>query len=207
MIRNPRRLFICSALVVLSGVCFGTATLHAQKYDYVTVEEEDLIRDAQELPKRVTLFLQLLDNRIVALDLRDRSQKERDQAKKDLETWEREAKQVEKIEGAELRARPLKPDVYLRNTSRTELLRGYSQIVGEIMDNIDDAFERRLEVRGPVESFERFLSEQLPRFRKFEAKTTGETAAVKEAVALSEQTIEDCRTALKSLPKTEKKTP
>jgi hypothetical protein len=205
MSRDSRRFFTRFALALLTGICFESATVQAQKYDYVTVEEEDLIRDAQELPKRVTVFLQLLDNRIVALDLRERTQKERDQAKKDLETWEREAKQVEKIEGAELRARPLKPDVYLRNTPRTELLRGYSQIVGEIMDNIDDAFERRLEVRGPVESLERFLSEQLPRFRKFEAKTAAETAALKEVVELSEQTIEDCRIALKTLPKTEKK--
>ena len=202
--REPLRRRLALAAIVWLVLCPSAI---AQKYDYVTEEEEDLIRDAQELPKRVTLFLQLLDNRIVALDLRERTPKEREQAKKDLETWEREAQQAKKVEGAELRAKPLKPDVYLRNETRTELLRGYTQIVGEVMDNIDDAHDRHLEVRGPVESLEKFLSEQLPRFRQFEAKTATETAALKEAVALSEQAITDCRNALKTLPKTEKKNP
>jgi len=196
---------ILATLAVCTLLLLVPSNVAAQKYDYVTVEEEDLIRDAQELPKRVDLFLRLLDNRIVALNLRERSAKEREEARKDLQKWEREEQEVRKIEGAELGAQPLKPDVYLRNETRADLIRGFTQIVGEIMDNIDDAHERNLEVRGPVESLEDALSEQLPRLRKFEAKNSTETKAVSDAIALSERTIEDCRNALKTLPKTEKK--
>ena len=202
-----RKRILLSILAGFTLFLLTPSATDAQKWDLVTEEEEDLIRDAQELPKRVALFLQLLDNRIVALDLRERSPKEREQAKKDLENWEREAKAVAKIEGAELRSKPLKPDVYLRNTARADLLLGYAQIVEEVMDNIDDAFDRRLEVRGAVESFEKFLSEQMPRLQKFEAKSSQDTSALKEAITLSTQAIEDCRRALKSLPKTEKRTP
>jgi len=191
--------------MTLMALLLFSSGAKAQKYDYVMEEEEDLIRDAQELPKRISLFLQLLDNRVVTLGLRERTAKEREQAKKDLEAWEREAKEADKVKDAELRARPLRPDVYLRNATKMELLNGYIQIVGEIMDNIDDAFDRRLEVRSPVEALEKFLGEQVPRFYKLQTKTPNEAAALKELLEQSEQTIQDCRNALKSLPKTEKK--
>ena len=68
--------------------------MRSQGFDYVTDEEEDLIRDAQGPQLRVPLFLKLLDNRIVALGLRERTAKEREQAKKDLEKYEREVKEA-----------------------------------------------------------------------------------------------------------------
>ena len=194
-----------AAVVVLLAVGLLSRAVKAQSLDYVTEEEEDLIRDAQGLPARVPLFLKLLDNRIVALGLRERSAKEREQAKKDLEDYEREVKEAKdlKVKDAEIRAKPLRPDIYLRNTPRTDLLRGYIQIIQETMDNIDDAYIRKLDVRRHVESLEKFISEQLPRFDKFEARTPAETAALKDAIDHSKEAIEDCRKALKSLPKTE----
>jgi len=198
--RSPvRRALITAILLACASV-----RLPAQGFDYVTEEEEDLIRDAQTLEMRVHLYIQLLDNRIVELGLRERTEKEREQAKKDLENYEREAKSVAKIPNAELRAKPLKPDVYLRNTSRTELLRGYQQIIDETMDYIDDAHDRKLEVRDSIESLEKFLSEQLPRFGKLEPKTTSEASVIKSTITHSEQAVQDCRDALKTLPKTVK---
>src|SRR6185295_11690394 len=106
--------------------------------------------------------------------------------------YERKKKEVEKlkIEGAELRAKPLNPDIYLRNTTRAELLRGYMQIIDETMDNIDDAFEQTLDVREHVEALEKFVSEQLPKLRTLEAKTASETAALKATISHSEQALE-----------------
>lgn len=172
--------------------------------DYVTVEEEDLIRDAQGLQLRAPLLLKLLDNRIVALGLRERTAKEREQTKKDLAEYEADLRAAAKVKDAEVRAKPVNPDIYLRNTTRTELLRGYMQIVDELMDNIDDAYERKLQVREHVENLAKFLGEQLPRFSKLEAKTAAETSALKATIAHSERAIEDCRKALLSLPKTER---
>jgi hypothetical protein len=178
-----------------------------QNYDYVTPEEEDLIRDAQGLQLRVPAFLRLLDNRIVALGLRERTAKEREQTKKDIAGWEARKKEAErlKIPDIEMPAKPLNPDIYLRNTTRSELLQGYTQIIDETMDNIEDAFERKLDVREHVESLQKFVVEQLPRIKTLEAKTPSETAALKAAITHSESVIEEIREALKQLPKTEKK--
>jgi len=138
--------------------------LAVQAFDYVTEEEEDLIRDAQGLSHRIPLFLKLLDNRIVALGLRERTTKEREQAKKDLEAYEIELKAASRVKDAEVRAKPLSPDVYLRKMTRPELLRGFMQITDEAMDNMDDAYDRKLPVREHVEVLQKFLREQLPRF-------------------------------------------
>lgn len=181
--------------------------LAAQNYDYVTLEEEDLIRDAQGLELRVPAFLRLLDNRIVALGLRTRTPKEREQTKKDIAGWEARKKEADrlKIPDVEMPAKPLNPDVYLRNTTRSELLRGYIQIVEETLDNIEDAHERKLDVRVHVESLQKFVAEQLPRIKTLEAKTPSETSALRDAIRHSENTLADIREALKQLPKTEKK--
>jgi hypothetical protein len=198
-----RRIFLNAALFVLTALAPAVAFL-AQGIDYITVEEEDLIRDAQGLQLRVPLFLKLLDNRIVALGLRERTAREREQTKRDLAAYEADVRAAAKVKDAEVRARPVNPDVYLRNTSRTELLRGYMQIIDETMDNIDDAYERKLQVRGQVEDLQKFLVEQLPRLNKFEAKTDAEATVIKSTIAHSERAIEDCRKALLTLPKTER---
>ena len=199
-----RQLVTLAAAIVLFHAGAG---LRSQGFDYVTDEEEDLIRDAQGLQLRVPLFLRLLDNRIVALGLRERTAKEREQVKKDIEKYEREVKEAKLVKDAEVRARPLNPDVYLRKATKSELLRGYMQIVDEIMSNIDDAYDRKLPVREEVEALEKFLNEQLPRLAKFEPSTSAETSSIKSAISHSEEAIEDCRKALKTLPKNLKTAP
>lgn len=197
---SSARLYI--AVVAAAVLLFLSTGLKGQGFDYVTEEEEDLIRDAQGLALRVPLLIKFLDNRIVALGLRERTAKEREQAKKDLAEYEREVKDAAKVKDAEVRAKPVNPDIYLRKVTRPELLRGFMQITDEIMDNIDDAYERNLQVREHVEALEKFLNEQLPRFEKLQAVTPSETSALKATISHTEKAIEDCRTALKTLPKT-----
>jgi hypothetical protein len=194
-----RQLVTLAAAIVLFHAGVG---LRSQGFDYVTDEEEDLIRDAQGLQLRIPLLIKFLDNRIVALGLRERTAKEREEAKKDMDKYEREVKDAAKVKDAEVRARPVNPDVYLRKATRTELMRGYIQITEEVMDNIDDAYDRNLPVREHVEALQKFLSEQLPRFAKFEPSNNAETAALKATISYSEEAIEDCEKALKTLPKT-----
>lgn len=202
---NTRRLVPFAALIVLLLPALGVTK---QATDYVTEEEEDLIRDAQGLQVRIPLLVKFLDNRIVALGLRERTAKEREESKKDIEKYEREVKDAAKVKDAEVRARPVNPDVYLRKATRSELLRGFMQITDEIMDNLDDAYDRNLPVREHVEALEKFLSEQLPRFAKLEAaSTSAEASTVKATIDHSESAIEDCQKALKTLPKTLRTTP
>jgi hypothetical protein len=201
---TPRR---ATAVVAATVLLFLSSALRSQGFDYVTEEEEDLIRDAQGLNLRVPLFIKLLDNRIVALGLRERTAKEREQTKKDLADYERELKDATKVKDAEVRAKPVNPDIYLRKVTRPELLRGFMQITDEIMDNIDDAYERNVQVREHVEALEKFLNEQLPRFEKLQAVTPAETSALKATISHTEKAIEECRSALKALPKTLKPPP
>lgn len=197
------RRLIYMALVSISFACLITSA-RAQGFDYVTEEEEDLIRDAQGLQTRIPLFLKFLDNRIVALGLRERTAKEREQTKKDLAAYENEVKAAAKVPEAEVRAKPVNPDVYLRKATRTELLRGYMQIIDETMDYIEDAHDRKLDVRDYIETLEKFLTEQLSRFDKLEPQSPTEASVIKSTRAHSEQAIQDCRDALKILPKTVK---
>ena len=195
---------ISKTALVVAALFWAVALGAAQAADYVTEEEEDLIRDAQTLEKRMGLYLKLLDNRIVALGLRERTAKEREETKKDLADYQSEAKAAAKVKEAEVRAKPVNPDVYLRNTTKAELLRGYMQIIDESMDYVEDAFERHLDVRPGVESLEKFLQEQLPRFKKLEVQTASETSALKATIAHSESAIEDLEKALQTLPKMER---
>ena len=196
------RLFFVSVLLFA-----GIASAAQTRVDYVTEEEEDVIRDAQGLKARVPVFLRLLDNRIVALGLRERTAKEREQTKKDIADYERDKKEIEKfkVEGAELRARPLNPDIYLRNYTRSELLRGYRQIIDETMENIEDGYDQQLDVREYIEALEKFVNEQIPRLKKLEMKNSAETSLLKATIAHSEEAIEEIHDALKLAPKTEKK--
>jgi hypothetical protein len=191
-------------LLLLGGIAIA-----AQQVDYVTEEEEDLIRDAQGLKLRVPLLLKLLDNRIVALGLRERTAKEREQTKKDIAAYDAEKRDIDKVKAkvpdAEIRAKPVNPDVYLRDYTRAELLRGYMQIVDETMDNIDDAYDRNQDVRDHIESLQKVVTENLSRFKTFQPKNENETSALKAAIKHSEQALEDIEGALKAVPKTEKK--
>ena len=120
--------------------------LRSQGIDYVTDEEEDLIRDAQGLQLRVPLFLKFLDNRIVALGLRERTAKEREQAKKDLEKYEREVKEASMVKDAEVRAKTSESGCLPQESDPDpNSSAGYMQIIDEIMDNIDDAYDRKLQ--------------------------------------------------------------
>src|SRR5688572_804145 len=190
------------AALAATALLLLSVSIKGQGFDYVTEEEEDLIRDAQGLTLRGPLLLKFLDNRIIALGLRERTAKEREQTKKDIAEYERELKDAAKVKDAEVRAKPVNPDIYLRKFTRTELLRGFMQITDELMDNIDDSYDRNLPVREHVEALERFLNEQLPRFSKLHTATPAETTALKATIAHAEKAIEDCKTALKTLPKT-----
>jgi hypothetical protein len=201
-----------TAILVLLVVLAVATPLPAQRVDYITDEESDLIRDAQGLELRVPALLKLADYRLVALGLRELTDKERNQIKKDIEQYETEARLAAKlkIQDIEVRAKPLNPVVYLRNFPRTELLHGYMQVIDEAMDNIDDAFDRRLEVRPSVEELQKFVRTHLPLLHKFVPKTERaerETAVIAATIEHSEQSLDTIGEALRLLPKTEKKSP
>lgn len=198
-----RRITRSSLCVVLLGLLIVPAM--AQRREYFTETELDNIRDAQELNLRIPAYFKLAERRLITLGLMNKTDKELEKAKKEQEQYEKEKAK------AGPKAGPIKPPVddlaYLKDFSRTELLRGYTQALTEIMDNIDDAYEQKKDVRGPLEAFEKFTRETRAIVAKFEAKTAVEKTALQEALDRADEANNGAKDALKKVPKTEKKPP
>ena len=94
---------------------------------------------------------------------------------------------------------------YLSDFSRSELLRGYTQAVDEVMNNIDDAYSRRLEVRDSLEDLEKFTRETAAALGKFQAKNNNEQIALAEAIDKAKEANNGAKEAMSIVPKTEKK--
>jgi hypothetical protein len=185
----------------------------AQRKEYFTENEIDLIRDAQyqsvelgtgkELPLRVGVYLRLADLRLAALGLKEKTAKERELEKKADEQHRKEVRDAQRAGKAGPKA-PEQPDDYLADFTRTELLRGYIEALDEVMDNIDDYYRRKLDVRGPLEDLAKYAKEQLPIVKTFQPKNNAETSAREDAVEITQKVIDDTREALEIVPKTEK---
>jgi hypothetical protein len=177
----------------------------AQKKEYFTEDELDIIRDAQELKDRVPAYIELAERRLIILGLTDKSEKQKEKERKEQEQYEKDKKK------AGNKGAPVKPPVdqlsYLHDFTRPELLRGYAEAVDEIMSSIDDAYERKLDVRGELEHFEKFTRETEPMLEKFQAKTDNEKKALQEAIDKAKDGNSGAKDALKKVPKTEKKPP
>jgi len=186
------------ALVLLIAGIAG-----AQRREYFADSEVDLIREAQELPMRVSAYFRLADLRLTALGLKEKSAKEREQERKAEEQHQKEVRNAQKAGKAGPKP-PEKPDEYLADFTRSELLRGYTQALDEVMDNIDDSYSRKQDVRGPLEQLQKYAKEQLPVVKSFQPKNNSESLAKDEAIEMTQKAIDDSREALEIVPKTEK---
>src|SRR5262249_9567644 len=119
--------------------------------EYFTEEELDTIRDAQELKERVPAYIELAERRLIILGLTDKSEKQKEKERKQQEQYEKDKKKAG-TKAASVKA-PVDQLAYLHDFTRPELLRGYVEAIEEIMSSIDDAHDRKLDVRGPLEQF------------------------------------------------------
>jgi hypothetical protein len=175
----------------------------APKKEYFTEDELDTIRDAQELKDRVPAYIELAERRLIILGLTDKSEKQKEKERKEQEQYEEDKKR------AGTKGAPVKPPTdqlaYLHDFTRPELLRGYIEAIDEIMSSIDDAYERKLDVRGSLDHLEKFTRETQPMLQKFEAKTENEKKALQEAIDKAREANISAKEAQKKEPKTEKK--
>src|SRR5947199_4865483 len=147
-------LLISFLMGTLAAAGFGPCSA-APKKDYFTDDELDLIRDAQELALRAPVYFKLAERRLVFLGLMQQSEKEREKERKEEQ---RRLKEQQKAGTAPRNKKPAEdPLAYLRDFTRSELLRGYSQAIDEVMSNIDDAYSRQLAARAPLEDLETSL--------------------------------------------------
>jgi hypothetical protein len=188
--------------VVLLLLAVPLSSFAAQ--DYLTEDELDLVRDAQEIDRRVPVYMRLAEKRLIVLGLMEKTAKELEQERKNIEKWEKEKAEAEKAKRRPPKE-PVTEYIYLEDFTRPELLRGYVQAINEIMSNLDDAYTRRLDIRQSLEKLEEFARTTLPLVEKFEGRNQAERIAAEEAVEKANEALTGAREALEIVPKTERK--
>ena len=194
--------FAVTLVILLSLPRFAAA-----KDEYLTEDELDLIRDAQELSERVPVYFKLAEKRLAFLGLIEKSEQEKEKERKEKEKAEKEAKKPAKAGETKANAKKtaLEDMTYLADFTRSELLRGYAQALDEVMSNIDDAYNRRLEVRDSLEDLEKFTRETMSVLGKFQPKNDSERLALSEAIDKAKEANNGAKEGMNIVPKTEKK--
>jgi hypothetical protein len=196
-----------SVTLILLATLVALPRIAAAADEYLTEAEIDLIRDAQELSQRVPIYLKLAEKRLAFLGLIEKSEEEKQKDLKAKEKAEKDAKRPPKPGETKANAKntALEDMTYLSDFSRSELLHGYTQALEEIMSNIDEAYNRRLEVRDSLEDLEKFTRETAAALGKFQPKSKSEVIALSEAVDKAKEANSGAKEAMSIVPKTEKK--
>jgi hypothetical protein len=185
--------FLLLALVV--GVSLVPATAHTnaasgQRREHLTEQEMDMVRDTQELDRRIALFVKIAERRVAAVTAAATATGQTPSAK-DLEKW-----------GA------------LPQGTRTQLFNDLARILDEAINNIDD-----VAVRSPGNSLipkavkhlsnaaTRFLPQLTP--LRANASAEGEREALEQAIENLQQVLDAAKKLPEETPeqKGEKKKP
>jgi len=174
-----KNLFIIFILL-LCAFC-SLPTINAQKRDNLTLEEDELVREAQQIDQRMEIFVRVIDRRFLALTGVNSAQSK--QAEKDSDKW-----------GA------------LRTGTRTQLFFDIEKTLDEAIGKINDIAER--DKKNPLfQKAVHILAEAggrwLPQLKSFQEKDgeEREKALLYNIIDLVEQVIE----ASATVPKEEKK--
>jgi hypothetical protein len=151
--------------------------------DYLTEEEDDHVREAQEPDKRIKVFMKIADRRIAAMTggpVVDPADKK---AQKKIEEENREWGVLPKL-------------------SRAELLRHYARAVEESMIKLEDAYERNPKstaipkaLAAMREATDKHL--EVLRALSSQVKGDGEQAALREAIEQAETANKGARDGIK----------
>lgn len=191
--------FTAVLVAVLASSLFAAA-----RQEYFTEDEIDLIRDAQELNARVPAYFKLAERRLIFLGLMEKSAEQIAKERKEMEKRAKEQAKSNDTRATSNKA-PVDETAYLDTFTPAELIRGYIQVLQEVTNNIDDSYERKLDVRDSLEDLQKFIRDTLPLLQKFKPKSDSERAALQDAVDKALETETSTKEALKVVPKTEKR--
>lgn len=166
MSQNISKLFGQSCLV-LGLIFLLSQSVQAQKRDYLTEQEVDLVREAQEIDLRIQVFIKAADRRLLMLTNPNATQKPKEE-----ETW-----------GP------------LPKGTRLELLGDYKRILEEAEEKLDDAYERGAKnekIPKALAKFKEGVTKQIAQLRTF----ASQLSEPKEQRALAEA-IEEAETVTK----------
>lgn len=198
-----RLLSVLSLTAVMAGAPLGAPP---QQREFFAEPEIDAIRDAQEIKVRVPVLFDVADRRLYFLGIKEKTAKQIEDERKAREKQQKEAQKIAKAGGPK-RTEPIDPEVYLADFTKSELLRGYIEAINEVMNNIDDAYERKFDVRNALEDLEKYTEETLPLLNKYQSKSNAEEAAILDARDKTQEALAGAREAMGTVPKTEKKNP
>ena len=154
--------------------------------DYMTAEEDDLVRQAQKSDDRIKVFMKIADRRVAALtgtgadsQLNSEDKKIREKADKEIRNW-----------GA------------LKQLSRVQFLQHYSRTVTEAMAKLEDAHERNPKSSALPKALETLrdgTERQLQVLRSLEPemKSESEVLALQAAIRVAEQANQGAKEGLK----------
>jgi hypothetical protein len=154
--------------------------------DYMTEEEDDLVRQAQKADDRIKVFMKIADRRMAALtgtgadsQLNSDDKKAREKADKEIRNW-----------GA------------LPKLTRVQLLQHYSKTIDEAMAKLEDAHERNPKSSAlpkALETLREATERHLQVLRSLEQEVKGESEelALKAAIGRAEQANQGAKEGLK----------
>jgi hypothetical protein len=146
-----------------SGIEAARAGSQKKVRDHLTEKEDELVREFQEIDKRIEIYIKAADRRLLVLINPNATQK-----KKEQETW-----------GP------------LPTGTKLELLQDYKRILEEAEEKLDDALNRDTKSPGLEKALSKFKDaamRQIPQLRVISTQLTekGEQRALAEAVEEAE---------------------
>ncbi len=157
-------------IILLSVLVLTSVQAQKTKRDHLTEQEVDLVREYQEIDKRVEIFAKAADRRLLVLTDPNATQKKREE-----EMW-----------GP------------LPTGSKLELLSDYKRILEEVEEKLDDAFNHDSKDKLLIKAVSRLkdaIGKQIPQLRALESKLTDKReqralqAAIEEAETVSKASV------------------
>jgi hypothetical protein len=168
--KNPR--YLTYSLIfglILTGLTLVSAnSVQTKKRDHLTEKEDELVREFQEIDKRIEIYTKAADRRLLVL-----GNPAAKQGKKEESNW-----------GP------------LPTGTKLELLQDYKRILEEAEDKLDDLLNRDSQPPGLEKALNKFkdaATRQIPQLRALESQLTEKS----EKFALAEA-IEEAETVTKA---------
>jgi hypothetical protein len=163
----------------------ASTAISTQAGDYMTEQENEDIREAQEIDSRIKVFMKIAGHRLALLT----HTSDEDSGKKLTKKFSKPSEQEEKDQLA------------LSKLSHAELLHHYSRAIQETMDKIDDAHERNPKssaLNKALVTLRDATDKQLSILHSLEAGTTdhAEVDALRQAIKDAEEANKGAHQAL-----------
>src|SRR5689334_8304013 len=95
-LRTSMRRLVNPKIAAFAVLLLIPCVARGQRREYLADVEVDQIREAQELPMRVSLYFKIADFRLTALGLREKSAKEREEERKAEEQHAKEVRSAQR---------------------------------------------------------------------------------------------------------------